>query len=498
MGATSVPDQGSTFTFYIKAALATEADHPPPPPPTSEGAAIHVIPVSPEKPMTLASSVTSTKRLPQQNMNKQIEGQSPLTGSSLGALKDSSPTVSSAGSELSARSVVTRSGSAHSTISSASSSIPDIAISATPMKLALPAHVRRASASQTQPSQGPNTTKELTKSSHLSPITSPAPMFSILVVAPLKYSREATVHHVDRTLPKNVPHTITARTSLEDSQELLSGPSPVTFTHVVLVLGDVKEITALMAQIYKSSSTTSVVLITDLAQRRQVLEQAVNIDCRQLVANRRLIFIFKPLKPSRLGLIFDPQKEREMSLDRNQDSAQQVASNQKMVFEELKTRLGKKKIRVLLVEDNKVNQLVILKFFAKASIKVETVLDGVQCTDKIFASPPNSYSMILCDLHMPNKDGYQTCKEIREWETRNNHPMIPIIALSANVLGDVHQKCVESGFNDYLTKPVEFKELGNVLLNFMDNKDPLKIHELMKMKSGSSTSALRATSSAPR
>jgi len=496
MGATSVPEQGSTFTFFIKAVLASDDDRPPPQ--TLEVPnQIPIVAIS-EQSEASVSSASSAKKSSPQVVAQSAKAQSPVKLSSPDTRKDSSPTVSSAGSELSVRSTVTRSGSAHSTGSSASSFVPDAAVAAPSMKLSLPNQARRASASHMSSSLGSNASKEPMKGTHLSPITSPAPMFSILVVAPLKYSREATVHHIDKTLPKNVPHTITARTSLDGCQDLLSGSNAVTFTHIVLVLEDVQEIIALMTQVFKSSSTTSIVLITDLAQRRQVSEQATNIDCRQLIADHRLIPIFKPLKPSRLGLIFDPQKEREMSLDRNQDSAQQVASTQKMVFEELKTRLGKKKIRVLLVEDNKVNQLVILKFFAKASIKVETVLDGVQCTDKIFASPPNSYSMILCDLHMPNKDGYQTCREIRDWERKNGYSMIPIIALSANVLGDVYQKCVESGFNDYLTKPVEFKELGNVLLNFMDNKDPTKIHELMKMRSGPATSVLRPTSSAPR
>lgn len=69
---------------------------------------------------------------------------------------------------------------------------------------------------------------------------------------------------------------------------------------------------------------------------------------------------------------------------------------------------------------------------------------------------------------MPNKDGYQTCKDIRQWEAENKHPALAIVALSANVLGDVYDKCVQAGFNDYLTKPVDFKELAQVMINFMD------------------------------
>ena len=85
-----------------------------------------------------------------------------------------------------------------------------------------------------------------------------------------------------------------------------------------------------------------------------------------------------------------------------------------------------------------------------------------------------------CDLHMPNKDGYQACKEIRRWEKKNKYPHLPIIALSANVLGDVYAKCVEAGFNSYVTKPVEFKELSLVLTKFLDPEDPSKPHKFMR------------------
>lgn len=272
---------------------------------------------------------------------------------------------------------------------------------------------------------------------------------------------------------------------------MLGGDDPVIFTHVVAVSHDIDEIVALMDQIFSSTtSTTSIVLITDLAQRRRIMEKAPDYDYNQLMANRRLTFVFKPLKPSRFGLIFDPQQEREMSLDRNQDSAQQVAVNQKHVFEELTRRLGNRDKRVLLVEDNKVNQMVILKFLAKVSIKVETALDGVQCTEKVFSNPHDHYSIILCDLHMPNKDGYQTCKEIRKWERKNKAPGLPIIALSANVLGDVYQKCVDAGFNSYMTKPVDFKELSGVLMGFMDPVDSNRPHELMKLKRGQAPPSL--------
>jgi len=90
---------------------------------------------------------------------------------------------------------------------------------------------------------------------------------------------------------------------------------------------------------------------------------------------------------------------------------------------------------------------------------------------------------------MPRKDGYQACREIREWEARldkeeekeNKHKMkqpqqqqqqylrhrqMPIIALSANVMSDVQEKCVQAGFSAYVTKPVDFIELSNALSKY--------------------------------
>lgn len=67
---------------------------------------------------------------------------------------------------------------------------------------------------------------------------------------------------------------------------------------------------------------------------------------------------------------------------------------------------------------------------------------------------------------MPRKDGYQACREIRQWETDGNHTKIPIIALSANVMSDVQDKCTAAGFSDYVTKPVDFGDLSKAMSKY--------------------------------
>jgi hypothetical protein len=198
---------------------------------------------------------------------------------------------------------------------------------------------------------------------------------------------------------------------------MIGGDNPVLFTHVILVLHNTAEVHAIMDQIFSSMNygNTSVVVVSDPSQKKELMKEAPVYDYTQLHIDRRLEFIYRPLKPSKFAVIFDPEKQRESSTDRNQDSAQQVVVSQKLVFEELKRRVGGKDHKVLLVEDNKINQTVrplshmrlcprlthaqvILKFLAKIDVQTDTVLDGVQCTDTVFAKTPGHYSIILVRL----------------------------------------------------------------------------------------------------
>lgn len=81
---------------------------------------------------------------------------------------------------------------------------------------------------------------------------------------------------------------------------------------------------------------------------------------------------------------------------------------------------------------------------------------------------------------MPRKDGYQTCREIRQWEKQEKHPRMPIIALSANVMADVLDKCVQAGFSNYVTKPVDFRALSSAMGDLLDAVKPGMSAPVMK------------------
>lgn len=109
-------------------------------------------------------------------------------------------------------------------------------------------------------------------------------------------------------------------------------------------------------------------------------------------------------------------------------------------------------------------------------------MDGVQALEAVTTKQPGYYGIVLMDLMMPNKDGYETCREIRAWEKAHGHKALAIIAVSANVLDDVWNRCEEAGFNDYLTKPLQFNELSEVMIKILDPKDKDQPLEYMKAK----------------
>ncbi|KAG6152693.1 hypothetical protein E4U37_003609 [Claviceps purpurea] len=293
-------------------------------------------------------------------------------------------------------------------------------------------------------------------------------MYSILLICPQNHSREATTQHIEMTLPKGVPFRITAVATVKEAEPYIGGDDPATFTHIVLNLGWAEAIVNALDQITKSQKTegTTFVVLTDTLQRQVVQMLANDANQSELLTENLITYIYKPVKPSRFAVIFDPDKVQDLSVDRNRSTAQRMVENQKASYREIEKRMGNKGYRVLLVEDNPVNQKVLDKYLKKIVVDVELAVDGAECVEIVLSKPHKYYSLILCDLHMPRKDGYQACREIRQWEQANGLPAIPMIALSANVMSDVHEKCVAAGFSDYVTKPVDFIDLSRAMANF--------------------------------
>ncbi|OAA58186.1 autoinducer 2 sensor kinase/phosphatase luxQ [Cordyceps fumosorosea ARSEF 2679] len=296
----------------------------------------------------------------------------------------------------------------------------------------------------------------------------PPPVYSILVICPQHHSREATVQHIEMTLPKDVPHEITAIPTIDEAHDLIGGNDPVTFSHIVINLGSAEAILAFLAEVttLQKLEKTVIVILSDSLQRTAVMKAATGTPTEQTLESNSVTFIYKPVKPSRFAVIFDPDKRRDLSTDWNRSTAQQLVERQKASYTEMSMRMGHKGYKVLVVEDNKINQKVLTKYLEKIGVEVEIAEDGVECTELVFNKPHNYYSLILCDIQMPHKDGYETCRDIREWEARNGFDRLPIIALSANVMSVVFDKCTAAGFSDYVTKPVDFISLSKAMVKY--------------------------------
>jgi CheY-like chemotaxis protein len=125
----------------------------------------------------------------------------------------------------------------------------------------------------------------------------------------------------------------------------------------------------------------------------------------------------------------------------------------------------KRTFRILVVEDNKVNQQIVSLNLKKLSIDFVIANNGQEAVE-VYQRDYSSIGLILMDCMMPVLDGFEATKAIREFEAENDLKQTHIIALTASVLDDDIQKCYQSGMDDYLPKP--FKR--EVLMEKLDSK----------------------------
>ncbi len=118
--------------------------------------------------------------------------------------------------------------------------------------------------------------------------------------------------------------------------------------------------------------------------------------------------------------------------------------------------------RILLVEDNAVNQMVCQRMLLKLGCAVEVASDGYQALRQ---TEKERYDAILMDCHMPGIDGYETSIRLRERENGEGHT--PILALTAGAMESDRMLCLEAGMDDYLTKPISLEELRAALERWM-------------------------------
>ncbi|CAG8616211.1 9287_t:CDS:2, partial [Racocetra fulgida] len=228
----------------------------------------------------------------------------------------------------------------------------------------------------------------------------------VLIVADLPRSRETLVHYVRSILPKSPTPDIDITCNYDEANDRLTSSEIKSYTHIIINLVSQDHIILLSTKIKNLThlSLTITVILTTPIQRAGIMEGARN-DLPE-----RVDFILKPLNRTKMEGLFDHTTTVRDNFLRRRNTHQIVAS-QREVFKRMADAVGDKGFKVLLVEDNFVNQ--------KA--------------------------------------------EIRSWEAEHltDEPPIPIIALTANVMSDVAEKCFEVGFTSYVSKPVSFSKLSD-------------------------------------
>ncbi|HEV3333810.1 MAG TPA: ATP-binding protein [Bryobacteraceae bacterium] len=123
-------------------------------------------------------------------------------------------------------------------------------------------------------------------------------------------------------------------------------------------------------------------------------------------------------------------------------------------------------LRILLTEDNAINQKVAVRLLERMGHQVDVAWNGKEA---VAAVEQREYDLVLMDCQMPEMDGFAATRAIRELDQGRQ---LPIVAMTANAMAEDRQRCIDSGMNDYLSKPVSKERLHELLESFSTDRHP--------------------------
>jgi len=127
--------------------------------------------------------------------------------------------------------------------------------------------------------------------------------------------------------------------------------------------------------------------------------------------------------------------------------------------------------RILLVDDNAVNQQVGLITLKKLGFQANAVGNGLEAIEALATAPPSHpYQLVLMDVQMPVLDGFETTRRIRSGDTAVPDTQIPIIAMTGNAMKGDRELCLDAGMDDYISKPIEITKLEAALTHWLHLK----------------------------
>ena len=122
--------------------------------------------------------------------------------------------------------------------------------------------------------------------------------------------------------------------------------------------------------------------------------------------------------------------------------------------------------RLLLVEDNELNQEIAVEILEQRGFGVEAVADGVDAVERMEHAQPGEFDAVLMDIQMPRMDGYEATRQIRKLEDAQV-AAVPIIAMTANAFEEDRNLALQAGMNDHIAKPIDTDQLFKTLQRFL-------------------------------
>ncbi|MDR2179708.1 MAG: response regulator [Synergistaceae bacterium] len=124
--------------------------------------------------------------------------------------------------------------------------------------------------------------------------------------------------------------------------------------------------------------------------------------------------------------------------------------------------------KLMLVEDVEINREILISVLEPTALEIVCAENGVEAVE-IFGAAPEDFDMVFMDVHMPEMDGYEATRLIRAMESEHAKE-IPIVAMTANVFREDIEKCLASGMNDHVGKPLNFDEVMQKLWQYLPDK----------------------------
>ena len=226
---------------------------------------------------------------------------------------------------------------------------------------------------------------------------------------------------------------------------------------------------------FKQNNPFKIAILDYMMPDEDGIELARKIKSHDELSKTRLILLTSLLRKEQASLTkeagFDGYLTKPVRQSHLYDCLVMVMGKQEnkdnlITIHSIQAKQFSSKTKILLVEDNPVNQKVASILLKKMGLSVDIANNGLEAIEAV---QQKNYDLILMDCQMPEMDGFEATRQIREMEKKGQIKKLPIIAMTANAMEGDREECLAAGMDEYITKPVNKDKLKEILENFLTN-----------------------------